>query len=797
MAGNHENQGTIRVKSGFLSKPWARLDGYIFRELTGPFLMAMLVYNGIAFIRTFSEVTEVSSGQFDLPFGLFLVLFLSELPQMLILTTSMSFLLAGLTAIGRMSMDSEIIAPQGLGLSYWRLSRPIIAYGLLLTILNLALANFIGPRLNQLKVARYRDFIENIALPKFQPGVIKALGKGAVFYVDRLEENRMADLLIINQSDDVEEIWLADRAAIHADRNLSLHDAVNINFHRGDEPRTETIHADYIKRPLPGLKNVESESLRVDAGDLATSPHLYRMMREAEDPAQARAHRVELTERTFGALVCFIFSLFVAPIAAKHSRMKRGSGFGISLLMIIAYLVLFRRGKDMALTGDADPLLSMNIANILFLLIGILLQLGKHFWWSRYTTRMTDFLSIWTSRLIQMPKRLLRKGKRAADSTIGASRRARRGGVNQTWQFPRRLDLYVFRYFGSTFLLVEASVLLLMVLVEYTQIGRHVARNDVDTAVVLKYVAYKLPEMIDQTLFITLLISTLVVFAVMSKNREVTAIQAGGGSLQRLCIPLILVGVLGSGFSFYMENYLLPNTNRVAIALRNQIKDKQNTALLANDVWIKTNPGEILNYRYFDPREERLVGVKLYRLGEVIERFETPSLLYEDGWKTERVGDRWRFRRIPGENEGTRLQAAREILPENYTFDLGIELEDLAQEKRRASEFSIFQLRAYLTYLRELGISESHFETELYAKYAQPLLPFLMVLLASPLGFQFGRRGTFYGIGVGLFLGLLFWGLFEFVKSIGAAGAVHPIVAAWAVVTCFGFLAAYRFLELE
>ena len=38
---------------------WNRFDSYLFSEVHMPFLMAMLVYNGIFFIRIFSEIAQL------------------------------------------------------------------------------------------------------------------------------------------------------------------------------------------------------------------------------------------------------------------------------------------------------------------------------------------------------------------------------------------------------------------------------------------------------------------------------------------------------------------------------------------------------------------------------------------------------------------------------------------------------------------------------------------------------------------------------------------------------------------
>jgi lipopolysaccharide export LptBFGC system permease protein LptF len=76
-------------------------------------------------------------------------------------------------------------------------------------------------------------------------------------------------------------------------------------------------------------------------------------------------------------------------------------------------------------------------------------------------------------------------------------------------------------------------------------------------------------------------------------------------------------------------------------------------------------------------------------------------------------------------------------------------------------------------------------------------MPLVMMILAMPLGFQFGRKGTLYGLATGLVGGLSFLGLFELVKQLGATGIINPVAAGWSVVVVFGSLALYRFINME
>src|SRR4029078_7380471 len=69
---------------------------------------------------------------------------------------------------------------------------------------------------------------------------------------------------------------------------------------------------------------------------------------------------------------------------------------------------------------------------------------------------------------------------------------------------------------------------------------------------------------------------------------------------------------------------------------------------------------------------------------------------------------------------------------------------------------------------------------DLQRKLAFPFVTLVMTLLAIPFGVTTGRRGTLYGIGIGIVLALSYWVLGSAFAAVGKAGLLNPMLAAWA-----------------
>ena len=48
----------------------------------------------------------------------------------------------------------------------------------------------------------------------------------------------------------------------------------------------------------------------------------------------------------------------------------------------------------------------------------------------------------------------------------------------------------------------------------------------------------------------------------MSKNNEIVAVQVSGISLYRLVLPAIIFGIVISGISFLIQEYVAPDANK-------------------------------------------------------------------------------------------------------------------------------------------------------------------------------------------------------------------------------------------
>ena len=171
----------------------------------------------------------------------------------------------------------------------------------------------------------------------------------------------------------------------------------------------------------------------------------------------------------------------------------------------------------------------------------------------------------------------------------------------------------------------------------------------------VSYFRFLVPLMVYQLAPLAALVATLVTLGMLAKNNEVTAFKASGVSLYRLCLPLVLAGMLLAGGMFVLDDTYLPYANQRQDALRNQIKGRPaQTYFHPAHEWIFGENTKVFNYEIFDADHDLFGGLSVFELDPATfqlrrQDFRQPGALGAD---TECVGAggrldarfRWRSR---------------------------------------------------------------------------------------------------------------------------------------------------------
>lgn len=795
-----------------------RLDRYIASELLGPVSLGFLVYTFILLLRFLFQSAEMIIRR-GVPGNVVGRLLLTTLPNIVVLTIPMALLFGILTAVGRLAADSELTAMRSSGVSLMTLYRPILMVSTLLTLLNTALMVYALPWGNSSLQRLRLEILSQSVSQQVEPRVFWEEWDDKVVYISEIspDDNRWKGVLLAQSFPTPEtQVTVAEWGEVRVDEAgervvLDLTDAYTHEVDLNNPDRYRVHHYDRLELVLED-RFTSSRRAEIMAAKGVRELSLLELRQRVADPdASAEAHnlaRVEIHKKFAIPAACLVFGLVGLPLGFNNRRGGKASGFALSILVILVYYVLFNNGERAARFGKVDPWLAMWLPNLLLTAVGLFLLTRKNRDKSLLLSRVDRWVreDLW-GRLLQLSHWRQTQIERRRE-LIERRRSGHRGGrpalklriQRPRLFFPNLLDRYVLRLFGSVLVLVLASGVSLYIIADLSQKTDDIFKNHIPWETTFRFYRYLSLQITYELAPILVLITTLIAFSLLTRSNEVTASKALGISLYRLSVPAVVAAALVAAGCAYLQSEVLPATNQEAQRLEDRILGRETvrTYRRADRQWLLGQGRYVYNYLHYDPKTQSLQRLQVFefddnfklvrRLAAEQARWEEGldggkgTWIFENGWARSfdgtRTGD---YRRFEG--------PVRVDYPETP---------DYFNSEIRPPELMRYQeLRHYINELKASGQRALELEVQLYNKIAFPATSLVMALVGLPFAFRLGRQGALYGIGVSIFLGMIFFATLAVFGSLGEAGLLPPAVAVWSPSAVFATLAVYLFLGIR
>ena len=754
----------------------------VLREIWPPFLLGFAAYTFILLIRTIFLMTDFFVRR-SATLGEVARLVLLSVPWIVVLTLPMAFLLGVLIGVGRLSGDSELVALRACGVTPAALYRPTLSAAALLSAAVFLFYNLVLPRANE-ELTRSMARVAATSVVNFvQPRAFREPRPGVTLFFDRVGvDGRSLEgvFLKLGENDErSDRVIVARRGALTLEGGklwLDLYSSVVHDVDPSNPFRYRTNRNDFQRILFSeDIETTAQERITYEKGLRTQS--LRELLETARrnknvSPQRRRLALVEIQKKFSIPFACFAFAMIGIPLAETSRRGGKGSGFALSLAILVLYYVLISNGETWAQEGRMPAVIAMWLPNVLLLGVGAIAarRAGRE----RGRWNLSSLLP--------------RRARPAPSPDV-----SRRAGLAGFLRFPALLDRYVLARFLSTLFLVLASVLLLSLIVDYSEQVDEILKNHPSTAIVLGYYrAFLFSISVDISPFATL-IATLVCLGILSKNNEDTAFKASGISIRRLGVPIVVAAALGALIAFAVGEYVLPLAKQREIRYRNVIHGHPADWKLrapAERNWYYGRDGRIWHRE--DAPPGAIVSPSIFEFDhafELVRRTSAREATWDARSKVWLLRQGWTRALKNGET----ISFSR-FLEERIAGDPPAAF---AAERRTPDEMRFRELQKYARRLKRTGYPTASLETALQSKVAKPLLLPVMALLALPFAFRIGRRGALAGIGVGLVLGMIFLVSTAFFTKLGDVGALPPLLAAWSPHVLFTTAASFLLVRLR
>ncbi|PYS41837.1 MAG: LPS export ABC transporter permease LptF [Acidobacteria bacterium] len=762
------------------------LDRYIFREILYPFLIALVALTFVAFLAFSREIgwlLELIVRQ-SATFRDIWAISIAYIPNVLTFTIPMAVLVGILTGFGRMSSDSEAIAFRATGISMVRLLAPVLSLGILAFVANLAMTVWIAPQTAaRLRDVRYEFLARQVSL-EVKPRVFNESLTNFVLYVQNIAREGFnwqgilwADM---SQPDEIRVTFARSGAVTKDEEHRTFALTLTDGSTHVVSPRSphrysyDTFDTTTLSVPMPQAPTKQD---KIVISEMPTAA-LWNAMKAGTATYE---ERVEFHRRFALPFACLIFTLAGLPLGVSTTRGSKSMGLVLSLILMLLYYLVFVGGTRIASNAQFSPFLGAWLPNLAFAALGTLLIARSN---REHDNRLLNSLASimrWFSE------------KRAEARTTRKRLRQWTYSLTHHPKFFRLLDAYVLRGFWFFFTLVLVAFVALFILVTLFELLPDIVKNKVESATVITYFVYLLPQILYYVIPLTVLLAILIDLGTLTKTNEILAVKAGAVSLYRMAMPLLLMGLLLSAGIYFLQDFMLPYANQLQDEYHDIIKGRApQTYRDPQRKWMAGSGERIYHYNYFDPDQDVFGGISIF--GFKPNSFELTEWMFatratwdgamwkfEDGW-TRRIGTGGSVDYQPF----TSLEV-RELDRPDY----------FKKEVRTAAQMTYPELKRYVTSLKQSGFDVSGLMVDLYRKLSFPLVSFIMAIIGIPFSFTTGKKGAFYGIGLCLAVGIFYWSMFEFFDKLGGINRLSPFVAAWFPNLIFGFGGIWMMLRVK
>jgi lipopolysaccharide export system permease protein len=350
------------------------------------------------------------------------------------------------------------------------------------------------------------------------------------------------------------------------------------------------------------------------------------------------------------------------------------------------------------------------------------------------------------------------------------------------------LDRYILKKFLTSYLFVVMILVLVIMMIDITEKSDDFLEHQLTFKQIARYYLDFIPWIANLITPITVFIATVFITSKLAGHTEIVAMLSSGISFRRLLIPYLIGAVLIAATSFYMNGWLIPNSDKSRVAFLVTYTQKPFN-YTQNNIHIKIAPESYLYIRNYNNHSK--VGhqftLETVRDNEMLQKLRARRVTWNEEGENWKIQD-WTLREFDGKEEhitqGQELDTLLNITPKDFESNKYLE-----------QALTIDELNETINLLRSRGADNVEiYVVEKYMRYMSPFAIIILTFMGVIVSARKARGGTGFQIAFGFLIAFIFIICFMLSREFALKGVVPPMLGVWLPNIFFTMVAlvAYR-----
>ncbi len=335
------------------------------------------------------------------------------------------------------------------------------------------------------------------------------------------------------------------------------------------------------------------------------------------------------------------------------------------------------------------------------------------------------------------------------------------------------IDRYILKKFLSAFFFVVLILVAVILVIDFTEKNDDFIEHNLSFIEVLNYYKVVAPFFANLITPITVFIATVFVTSKMAGHSEIVAILSSGVSFVRMMRPYLIGSLIIALFSFYLNGWVIPNSNKSRIAF--EIKYvKSPFSYSERNIHIQEGSDIFL---YMQSYNNKLNRGNRFTM-EKVEGTLLKEKLSADYIQWQEEKGKWMIRNW----QKRRFDSLGETITEGEELDtlLRIHPKDFENNNNRWETLTNRELDEYILELQSRGSMEVPFyKIEKYVRFMSPFTVIILTFIGLIVSARKTRGGTGFQIALGFLIAFIYIIVFILTKSIAETSTWNPILIVW------------------